>query len=118
VVSGYKAAAELAAKSKLKPEAQQPQDFVVGLPSDPELARKMVERDRTRLSGLFGEGTTIGTVNLRAKGPVTIKGIAPWAEGNWYVTRVNHVYTRAIGETKDHKKDDRSTYHSKFTVTR
>ncbi|MDX3452473.1 hypothetical protein PV396_11035 [Streptomyces sp. ME02-8801-2C] len=72
-----------------------------------------VEPDPTRRLGLNGRGVAIGNVQLRAKSMVTIKGVASWAEGDWYLTKVNHVYSRV--REKDRV---RSSYHTKFTATR
>jgi len=109
----YDQAISAAKDQELKPEQQVPQEFLSGLPSDPDLAARLLKRDPTRIIGLFGEGVAVGTVKLRAKGKVTIMGIAPWAEGDWYVARVNHIYTRSV-----QGKQDRSTYRTKFAVTR
>jgi phage protein D len=109
----YDQAISAAKDQDIKPEAQVPQEFLSGLPSDPELAERLLKRDPTRIVGLFGEGVAVGTIKLRAKGKVTIMGIAPWAEGDWYVARVNHIYTRSVQGSKD-----RSTYRTKFAVTR
>lgn len=109
----YDQAISAANDQAIKPEDQAPQEFLSGLPSDPDLAERLLKRDPTRISGLFGEGEAVGTIKLRAKGKVTIKGIAPWAEGDWYVARVNHIYTRSV-----QGKQDRSTYRTKFAVTR
>ena len=68
--------------------------------------------------GFYGAGVARGTIMLRAKGKVTIKGISPWAEGNWYVHKVNHIYTRIAVTDKALKKQDRSTYQTKFSATR
>lgn len=76
-------------------------------------AVKKVEPDPTRRLGLVGHGVATGNVQLRAKSMVTVKGIASWAEGDWYVTKVNHVYSRV--RDKDRV---RSSYHTKFTATR
>jgi hypothetical protein len=76
-------------------------------------AVKKVEPDPTRRLGLVGHGVATGNVKLRAKSKVTVKGIASWAEGDWYVTKVNHVYSRV--RDKDRV---RSSYHTKFTATR
>jgi hypothetical protein len=71
------------------------------------------ESDPTRVLGLSGRGVSVGTVRLRAKSLVGIQGIAPWAEGPWYVTTVNHRYTRErLGSST------RSSYFSTFTATR
>jgi hypothetical protein len=110
-------AVESSSKQALKPEQQISNEFITGLPSDPALMERLLKRDPTRLIGLFGEGTAVGTVKMRAKGRVTITGIASWAAGDWYVTRVNHIYTRAV-QSKDGKSEDRSTYRTKFAVTR
>ena len=43
--------------------------------------------------GLRGEGRAVGTVLLRAKGKVTILGLAQWAEGDWYVSKAVHTWS-------------------------
>jgi hypothetical protein len=86
--------------------------------SDPDKIATTVKADPTRILGYSGHGTAIGTVKLRAKGKVTIKGIAPWAEGDWYVHQVNHIFTRINVIDAKKKKRDRSTFQSKLYVTR
>jgi phage protein D len=92
---------------------QRPLHTFPGQPSDKTLPARISQQDPTRILGLIGEGTAIGTVNLRAKGKVTIAGIASWVEGDWYVRRVRHIYTRMVEKDKD-----RSTYRVQFIVTR
>ena len=69
--------------------------------------------DPTRVLGLNGHGVATGNVLLRAKSVVRISGVAPWAEGDWYLTKVNHVYTRERANNRT-----RSSYFTKFTATR
>lgn len=109
----YDQAIEGAAGASGQPSEQLPQTFLAGLPSDPALAERIVQRDPTRVIGLFGEGLAVGTARMRAKSKVSIIGLAPWAEGDWYVTRCNHLYTRVMAE-----RQDRSTYRVRFAVTR
>ncbi len=107
-----KARAQTAAAAA-RPAEQQPQQHVLGLPSDPALAELSVRRDPTRALGWRAEGEAMGTVFLRAKGKVTIKGlgVAEWAEGDWYVHTATHVYTRAVGLQS-------GGYRTRFVVTR
>lgn len=109
-------AAQITAASK--PEDSRPKPVIAGEPSDPEKAARRTKQDPTRLLGFSGRGTAVGTVKLRAKGKVTIEGIAPWAEGDWYVHKVNHIFTRIIVKDKNLKNQDRSTYQTKFSATR
>ena len=63
--------------------------------------------------GLKGRGRAVGTVMLRAKGKVTIEGIAPWAEGDWYVEKAIHTWRdTSVGERRG------SSYETRFTATR
>jgi hypothetical protein len=55
---------------------------------------------------------------LRAKGKVTLKGLPPWVEGDWYVFKVNHHYTRLVRTANGAAERHRSTYRTKFEVTR
>jgi len=84
-----------------------------GLPSDPDLAARLVQQDPTRVLGLSGTGKARGTVFLRAKGCVEIEGLASWAAGRWYVHRVNHICQRgSVGN------ESRFTYRTTFEATR
>jgi phage protein D len=111
--AGHEAAMQIADAATKTPSDMIYEGSLIGLPSDAALAERLVKRDRTRAMGLYGKGTAVGTVQLRAKGQVTIDGIAPWAQGDWYVARVNHIYTRVVEGNQD-----RSTYETKFVVTR
>jgi phage protein D len=95
-------------------QLKQPAERVAGAPAvtAAEAAVK-VEPDPTRVLGFLGQGVATGTTKLRAKSMVSIFGIAPWAAGDWYVTKVNHVYTRERINNRT-----RSSYFSKFTATR
>jgi phage protein D len=121
--SEHEQALTAAQASPDRPADQRPAGPSVGNPSDPGLPDRISRRDPTRLLGFLGEGTAVGTIMLRAKGKVTITGIAAWAEGDWYVRKAVHVYTRVIERMRDSRTDqittrDRSTYQTKFTVTR
>jgi len=102
------------------PDDQRPVNTAVGLPSDPDPTQQARPADPTRTLGLYGQGTAVGNINIRAKGKVTIKGIADWAEGDWYVRKATHVYTRKATQNGklDAKGQGPSTYHTKFVVTR
>ena len=110
--AAVEALAELAAAADARLAA--PTERVSGQPAATatDLTQR-TRRDPTRVIGLSGRGTATGTVLLRAKSRVTIQGVAPWAEGDWYVTKVNHIYTRERAENRT-----RSGYFSKFTATR
>ncbi|ONI92917.1 hypothetical protein ALI22I_01185 [Saccharothrix sp. ALI-22-I] len=69
--------------------------------------------DPTSLLGFHGRGRAAGTVALRAKSRVRISGIAAWAEGDWYVRRVNHVYRRA-----NPRNGSLPSYFTEFLTTR
>jgi len=88
---------------------QMTQQTASGGASDPDEAQLANQQDPTRAMGLFGKGTVVGTIKLRAKGTVKIEGIAQWAEGDWYVAVVKHIYR---------KLPDKPLYHTKFFVTR
>ena len=70
----------------------------VGVPSDPAQAELAARRDLTRGSGMTGEGVAVGTIELRAKSRVELFGLAPWAEGAWYIRRAKHVYRNTATE--------------------
>lgn len=67
--------------------------------------------DPTCTLGYHGRGIAVGDVALRAKSRVQISGIAGWAEGDWYVRRVNHIFSRAEGPSH-------TPYSCEFLVTR
>ncbi|MEW1648244.1 hypothetical protein [Streptomyces sp. NPDC091219] len=76
-------------------------------------ARNRVVTDPTRIVGMTGRGKAVGNVLLRAKAMLRITGLAPWAEGAWYLTKVNHVYTRdLVGDRQE------SSYFTHITATR
>lgn len=112
-VAIYTRARAQTAAALARPAEQRPQQHVLGLPSDPSLAEQSVRSDPTRALGWRAEGEAMGTVFLRAKGKITIKGlgIAEWAEGDWYVHTATHVYTRAVGLQA-------GGYRTRFVVTR
>jgi phage protein D len=93
--------------------APPPPAVAVGLPSDPQRAARATILDPTRALGLTGTGRAVGTVMLRAKGKVDIVGIAPWAEGAWYIAKATHVWTD--GGTAEVR---RASYETSFTATR
>jgi hypothetical protein len=86
---------------------------VPALPSDPSLATAVTALDPTQVLGLRGTGRAVGTIMLRAKGKVTIEGLAPWAEGDWYVRQAVHTW-----QANTARKGDNSSYETSFTVTR
>ncbi len=89
-----------------------------GQPSDPDRAKQVVVFDPTRVLGLRGQGRAVGTIFLRAKGKVEIMGIAPWAAGDWYVSKATHTW-RDVRTAEDLKKGGkRSSYETSFTATR
>jgi phage protein D len=84
-----------------------------GQPSDPDRAERATVVDPTRVLGLRGKGRAVGTIMLRAKGKVEIAGIAPWAEGDWYVSKAVHTWRDT--STREVKG---SSYETVFTATR
>jgi hypothetical protein len=82
---------------------------VGGAPSDPNLPERVTRRDPTRVVGLYGRGKVTGTIMLRAKGKVEILGVAPWADGDWYVRKAIHKII--LG-------DESGSYETEFEVTR
>lgn len=90
-----------------------PAERVAGAAADPAAAAARVVPDPTKRLGFSGRGVATGNVALRAKSMVTIKGVASWAEGDWYVTKANHVFTRTPGTGRA-----RPGYYTKFTATR
>ncbi len=86
---------------------------MVGLPSDPHLAEAVTALDPTQVLGLRGTGTAVGTIKLRAKGKVTIEGLAPWAEGDWYVSQAVHTW-QDTSTSRQHG----ASYETSFTATR
>ncbi|MFI1169989.1 hypothetical protein [Streptomyces melanogenes] len=103
---------ELAAVAETR--LTRPTERVAGAAADPAAVAARVVPDPTRRLGFSGHGVATGNVELRAKSMVTIKGVASWAEGDWYVTKANHVFTRAPGGTGR----ARPGYYTKFTATR
>lgn len=75
-----------------------------------ELARSTAA-DPTTALGFHGRGVASGTPQLRAKSRVHISGVSGWAEGDWYVRRVNHVYQSAAPGTA-------TNYSTEFVATR
>ena len=95
-------------------QLKQPVERVAGKPAVAEQSAAVtIEPDPTRVVGYLGHGVATGTTKLRAKSKVTIFGIAPWASGDWYVTKVNHVYSRERVNNRT-----RASYFSKFVATR
>lgn len=109
----YEAGVEVTSAAPVQPDQLRATDTVTGLPSDPRRAQRRIQQDRTRILGFSGDGVAMGTVFLRAKGAVEIEGLATWAAGNWYVSRVNHMVQRT-------RVQDRTqlTYRTKFKATR
>jgi hypothetical protein len=112
----YSDVVDVVSKSEGKAEDGRAKEFVAGLPSDPLLGDSTIQQDPTRSLGFIGYGTVVGNVQLRAKGKITINGIAPWAAGDWYLRRVNHQIARAGGVDKQGRA--RGGYITRFIVTR
>ena len=86
-----------ASSSAGKPHDQVKQKTAAGGPSDKTQATKATKRDPTRIMGVLGEGTATGNISIRAKSLITLIGISPWYEGDWYVKVVRHRYEVAGG---------------------
>ncbi len=119
--SVYTSALSASSSAPGKPSDQIHTTSATGLPSDPNLPEIQGKRDPTRILGLTGDGTAVGTIKLRAKGKVQILGVPSWAEGDWYVHKAVHTYASGgPGESKSGKSADktrRGTYLTKFSVT-
>jgi phage protein D len=113
--AAYEAAVETAGKASEQPAEQVRKEAAIGLPSDPARAELAARRDLTRQFGMTGEGEAMGTIDLRAKSRVELSGIAPWAEGDWYVRHAKHSYrdTTLPGEARRS-----ATYRTTFVATR
>lgn len=110
----YNNALELAAGSEFQPKDMRPTGG--RKPGASKLAGLQEKRGDNRAFklGLRGQGTCVGNIQLRAKGNVSIFGIDPLFEGGWYLRKVRHFYTRV----RDAEGKNRSTFSSKFEVTR
>ncbi|MBB6253154.1 hypothetical protein [Nitrospirillum iridis] len=111
-------AAGAMAQAAGKPADSRPKTTVGAQPSDPARAQQSIQQDPTRILGYSGQGLCRGTVMLRAKGKITIKGLPLWVEGDWYVHKVTHVYRRLTMTDKKGKPVDGSTFQTKFSATR
>jgi hypothetical protein len=111
-------AAGIFAQAAGQPADSRPRDSLAGQPSDVTRAQQNIVQDPTRALGFSGKGLCRGTIMLRAKGTVAISGLPPWVTATWYVKQVNHVYTRLAGVDKAGKPANRSTFETKFQVTR
>ncbi|MGE3620672.1 MAG: hypothetical protein AB7L84_09430 [Acidimicrobiia bacterium] len=87
---------------------------LLGLPSDPARAAALVVTDPTMVSGFRGVATVAGHIGLRAKGRCEINGIAPWAEGNWWIKRATHTWLQA----RDARGRAQATWETELEVTR
>jgi phage protein D len=90
--------------------------------SDPPLVKQAVQPDQTRVLGLRGKGRAVGSIDLRAKGKVTVSGVAPWACGDWYVHKVVHTWRAGNPSPPQRgpslRKFSSGTYETRFEVTR
>ena len=93
-----------------------PPATIRGRSSDPARARSYVVVDPTQALGLKGEVRAVGHVELRAKGRVTLIGMAPWAEGDWWIKRVTHTFTPARPTATPPRPT--ATYECQLEVTR
>jgi len=97
------------------PPTPPPPGAARGGSSDVARARNYVIVDPTQASGLRAEARSLGHVDLRAKGRVKLSGMAPWAEGDWWVKRVTHTVVpgrTAAGRTSS------TTYECHLELTR
>ena len=112
----YANAVDVMSQASGKAEDARARENLDGAPSDPDLAQQMTQQDTTRKYGLIGKGVAIGSVNLRAKSLMTINGVAPWADGDWYLRHVRHCVTRGAGTGG--RSGARDTYRTHFVATR
>jgi phage protein D len=98
-----------AADKQIKAEKVQ----AAGATPDPDEAKNKVKVDPLRKLGYKGSGVARGNTSLRAKSLVTITGVSPWAEGDWYLRKVNHKFTRTRVQEKY-----QSNYSTTFEATR
>jgi phage protein D len=105
------AAAQAAASSPPPPPGVLAQ---FGLPSDPATAASLVVSDPTQVIGYRAAVTVVGHPDLRAKGRVTLTGIAPWAEGDWWVRKAVHTWTQA----RDARGRPTASYETELELTR
>lgn len=87
-----------------------------GQASDPARARSYVVVDPTQALGYRAEVRAVGHVGLRAKGRVELTGMAPWAEGHWWIKRVTHIYTPARPAAAERRPT--ATYECALELTR
>lgn len=114
---GLAAAATGLAAGASTPPPPNPPRAVPGGSSDPARSATHVIIDPTRVSGLRGEAQTAGNVDIRAKGRVTLTGISPWAEGDWWVKRVKHIVRQQRITDGDEQRLS-ATYECSLEVTR
>jgi len=112
----YESSVDVAAAAETQPQDLRARRTIIGAPSSEELAARRIEQDQTRILGFYGRGVAMGTVFLRAKGPVEIDGVATWANGRWYVSRVNHIIERRSIEEEN--RLTQLTYRTRFVATR
>ena len=86
----------------------------LGLPSDPAAAASLVVTDPTQVIGYRAAAKVVGHAGLRAKGRVTVTGIAPWAEGDWWVKRATHTWTK----TRDARDRPTASWETELELTR
>jgi phage protein D len=89
---------ELAAEADKQIKAEKVQ--AAGATPDPDEAKKKVKVDPLRKLGYRASGVARGNTKLRAKSRVTISGVAPWVEGDWYLRKVSHKFTRTRVQQK------------------
>jgi phage protein D len=113
LTEGQRSSVEALAELATAVEAQQARDRQRVTTGTHEDTKRVIKEDPRRKLGYSCRGEAVGTVMLRAKSRVTVSGVSPWAEGDWYVTKVNHVFTRL-------KTDLRTStnFISRFEATR
>ena len=114
---GIAAATGTLAAGASAPPPVNPPRTVEGGASDPARSGTDVVADPTQVSGLRGSALTAGNVDLRAKGRVTLTGISPWAEGDWWVRRVTHIVRQQPGLGPDQSPVS-ATYDCSLELTR
>jgi phage protein D len=86
----------------------------LGLPSDPAKAASLVVTDPTQVIGYRAAAKVVGHAGLRAKGRVKVEGIAPWAEGDWWVKRATHTWAKA----RDARDRPTASWETELELTR
>jgi phage protein D len=107
----YRAVADVVASPAHTRDTLRAHDLRRGLPSNPNDVEHITRDDLTRGLGYRANGELEGNITMRAKGLVSIIGLAAWEPSKWYVRKVNHIVNQ----------DERgrpNTYRTKFVLSR